>query len=166
VRRFLFILALCVVLAFERSDAAVTGPLEYSVSFAETAYNPADSTTYYFGTLESVGPNTTQSIAKIRFGHSGRIIKAYLDVFILTTNGTAENSTLSLRLNATTDTTVSATVVHNGGLGSSAVFSNLALDIPFIASDVFEAKIVTPAFSTNPQGIIYTLTLVVAQAGR
>lgn len=161
--------ALCaVVLALVTltpAQAIVVNPRVYTLVLGQQAFNPSDSTTYYFGANQVLGPSTVQSIAKIVPGHTGRITAAYVDTLNLTTQGTSENATLSLRLNATTDTTVTTVFQHDQAVGTPERFS-ANLNLVFDADDAIEAKIVTPAFATNPAGVYYVLTLVIEQAGR
>ena len=110
------------------------------------AVNPADSTTYF---IKSASVITTQNSAtRIYIPTNGTISKCYL--LTSCTTGTNESSTLSIRLNDTTDTTVSSAVTFNASPGS---FSNTGLSISVSTGDFIEFKLVTPAWATNPTNV-------------
>lgn len=122
------------------------------------AVNPADSTTYYWGGKQFNRAITTSwgnGTTTIPF--TGTITKAFLDQDV-GTPGSSENSTLSIRLNDTTDYTFSSTVKYNV---SRAKYSNNSLNIPVTAGDIIEVKWVTPAWATNPTGITEVMTLYI-----
>lgn len=121
------------------------------VSGASTA--PADATTYYFaGFSDSWG--TTSANRRMYIPRAGKLVKARL--FILGTNGSAETSTISFRLNDTTDTTISSTVVCNA-FPYTAV--NSALSVAVAEDDYFSIKWVTPTWVTNPTGVQFSCML-------
>lgn len=112
--------------------------------------SPADSTTYYLSPFHGFALAVTAVNHKIRIPRTGKILAVYLDGLVATTTSTAENSTVSFRLNDTTDTTISSTVVFNA---SPFSFSNTGLSIAVTAGDYFNIKIATPAWVTNPIGV-------------
>lgn len=117
--------------------------------------SPADSTTYYLspfdGTLVTNAANN-----KTRIPRAGKVLAVYLDGTVTGTLGTTENTTVSFRLNDTTDTTISSTVTFNATPFS---VSNTALGISVAAGDYFNIKVATPAWATNPTSI-YMLAMV------
>ena len=67
------------------------------------------------------------------------------------TAGTAENWSLYIRLNNTTDTLI-ATI---GAATNARQFSNAALNISVVAGDYIEIKSVQPTWATNPLTTLY-----------
>jgi len=80
---------------------------------------------------------------------TGTIKKCYLHFFNATSNGTTETSSAYIRLNNTTDTTLSTTIAHNAAITDVNVTD---LSIAVAADDYVEIKWVTPAWVTNPAG--------------
>lgn len=114
-----------------------------------SASNPADSTTYYFGAFHSTALTTSEGFNKIYIQRAGIITQAR---WFATTPGGAstENSTLYIRLNGTTDTTVSATATFNDTVET---LENTSLSISVSAGDYIECKLVTGSFATNPTSV-------------
>lgn len=121
----------------------------YALQFACLGYNPADDTTYYIGITAGQSPNTTDNRARIYIPKAGNIIRADIVFFNASGNGTAEASTISLRLNSTTDTSLSAAVDNST---NPFIVNKTGLSIAVVAGDYFEIKWVTPAWATNPTG--------------
>lgn len=106
--------------------------------------SPADATTYFFGPF-SVGYGSVAANLRVYIPRAGKLVKARL--FLAGTNGTSETSTVSFRLNDTTDTTISSAVVCNA-LPYTVV--NSALSVAVAEDDYFAVKWVTPTWVTNP----------------
>lgn len=131
---------------------------QYSINIISAgSFSPADSTTYYLGDIP-LAPTATEGNRRIYFNQAGRVIGAVLSFF--QTAGTAENSTISFRLNATTDTALSTTV------DNSAIFriNNTTLTpITVAVGDFFELKWATPAWVTNPTTVFITGYILVSR---
>lgn len=126
----------------------------YKAGFS--ASHPADGTTYFFGSLDSVALNTTATNRKIPILRSGTIRKISLILIPTTSAGTTETSTLSFRLNDTTDTTITSAA------NLSALYEVTAnVNIAVSSGDWGTIKWVTPTWSTNPTGVVGTALLYV-----
>ena len=79
-------------------------------------------------------------------------------LFFTYTAGTTETSTASIRLNNTTDTTISSAV--NLSSNPYAV-SNTSLNVAVVAGDYIEIKWVTPTWVTNPTGVSGSAMIVI-----
>jgi len=121
----------------------------YTVQGAAAATSPNDATTYYIGSRFGNTLATSAVANRIYIPRAGKIKACYAFFFNGTSNGSNEASTISIRLNNTTDTTVS-TAVDNSA--TSNVFSKTDLDITVAAGDYIELKWVTPTWATNPVG--------------
>jgi len=124
-------------------------PHVYTLKFAPSTIDPADSKNYYiggnaYGWIDGVG-----GIGRIYFPRDG-IIRAVAIYVYCTVVASAENVAFSLRVNNTTDYSINATVHLNT---ASTLVANYALSIPVAVTDYFEIKVVTPAWATNPTGV-------------
>ena len=115
-----------------------------TISFSANSIDPADATTYYAGAL-AAQPLTAANIARVYFPQKGTVKRINLVVVNLGT-GTTENSTISFRLNNTTDTTISSVIDNSNSI--QAV--NTTVDIDVVQDDYFEIKWVTPTWVTDP----------------
>lgn len=121
----------------------------YTIAGGFASVNPVDGTTYYFGAFPHVTLGTTAAIQRLYVQRAGTVVAA--DVFIPCTTGTSELSTISFRLNNTTDTTITAAV----NLSSTPFHAqNTSLGIAVVAGDYFEIKWVTPTWVTNPTAVL------------
>lgn len=137
-------------------DASAGGPKKvllnnlgaYALQVGSANDSPADATTYYFGCLLGTGVTTTEGRRKMRIPRAGTITR--IDLFINCSTGSSETSTISFRLNGTTDTTISSAV----NLGATPFEANVTgLSIAVAAGDYFEIKWVTPTWATNPTAV-------------
>lgn len=118
--------------------------------------NPADGGVYYLGELNVNSLLTTAGVTRMYFPITGRIIAAY--VAFRQVAGTSETSTIAIRLNNTTDTTISAAVTNDSGY---TIFSNTNLNIAGTAFvDYIEGKWSCPTWVTNPTNVVATMTVI------
>jgi len=127
---------------------AVTGYVLYG---GWSNASPADATTYYFGqpVMTSI-ITTTAATRKIRIPKAGTITRIDTQITVDGTLGTNQLSTLYLRLNNTTDTTLTSAVDF------SVLYSehiNTGLSVAVIAGDYVEMKLLAATFATNPTTI-------------
>ena len=137
--------------ALVSSVAPYTRPVAgcYAIPAGFASVNPADGTTYYFGAFPHVALGTTPAIQRLYIMRAGTVVAA--DVFMTCTTGTSETSTISFRLNNTTDTTISSAAALNA---SPFHVQNTALSIAVVAGDYFEIKWVTPTWVTDPTNVL------------
>lgn len=109
---------------------------------------------YYYGNLTV---SATAGVNRIYIPRAG-VIRRIDGVCYTATPGSAEQSTLSFRLNNTTDTTVSSVVQNDA---TTFVFNNNSLAIAVAMGDYFEFKWVTPTWATNPASIFFHGTVLV-----
>lgn len=116
-----------------------------------TGISPAGATTYFEGM--GLYPVTMEQIQRIRIPRAGRVKRIDLSFLTIGTPGSPETSSIYFRLNGTTDTLISSGV-RNDAIHSE--YTNTALDIAVRAGDSFEIKWVTPAWTTNPTGVLFS----------
>lgn len=126
----------------------------YALPINAGSLNPADATTYYFGNFYSLAPGTTAQTRRIYIPKGGIITACNL--FVVSTGaGTSEQSTISIRLNNSTDTTLTSIL----DLSATSVIiseSNLSIVVADNYTDYIEMKWVTPTWVTNPTGVFFT----------
>ena len=120
------------------------------MAFMSLQVSPADSTSYVCSGIPSFGLVTNFLSHKIYVPRAGLIVAAR--VFGICTTGSAENSTIAIRLNDTTDTTITSTLAMNA---SPFTANNTALSIAVAATDFFGIKWTTPAWVTNPTSVSF-----------
>jgi hypothetical protein len=131
-------------LALKRSSTYET--LLFTGSFS--SINLADSTTYYFGTLPSLPPQTNATLCRIGFNEDLTITKVILTCS-QGVNYSKEAVSVYLRKDNTTDNTITTSLDLNSiGLNAARIFT-YSVHIPVLSSSYYEFKIVTPAFGTN-----------------
>jgi hypothetical protein len=141
---------------FWRGDTTWAKPAGYTLTVvAANLAATVDSSTYYFGSLAGLAPSTTADTMRIYIPKAGTITAAYI-WWQAATVGTAENISVNIRLNNTTDTLVQTLGVAT----ATKLFSNTALSIAVVQGNYIEIKMVCPAWGTNPAnvrlgGVIY-----------
>jgi hypothetical protein len=122
----------------------------YALQASHSILNPLDATTYYIGSGFGNVADTAADKKRVYILKPGNITKVSLFFSNATANGTTETSSISLRLNNTTDTLLSSAVDNSGSFASNVT---LGTPITVVAGDYFELKWVTPTWATNPQGL-------------
>lgn len=143
------------------SGAAVWKQLsarELTLQFGELSGDPADSTTYYTGQSFGIARGTSAGRRNIQIPVTGTIVAIYGNVLVTGTLGSAETSTVSLRLNDTTDTTISSTVVASA---LNNQFNGTGLGVAVVPGNTVEIKWVTPAWATNPTAVVLSGTILI-----
>jgi len=132
-------------------------------AYTLTAYftlqlNPLDATTYVFSPYPSIGLVSNAAAHKIRVPRGGVVRKVYIEG--ICTVGSNETSTISFRLNDTTDTTITSVAIFNA---SPFSFSKTDLAIDVATGDYFTIKWVTPTWvTTNPTSVSMMATIWIA----
>lgn len=120
----------------------------YTLHGGAGSFNPLDSSNYYFGNTVGTA-NTNSALKGIVVPKMGIVRAANMRLYASTATGTNENVSMYLRLNDTTDYLI-ATV---GAATDVRDFNNYVMNIPVVAGDVLEFKMVTPNWATNPTAI-------------
>jgi hypothetical protein len=122
--------------------------------------NPADGSTYFFALNNSITTETASidAVTRISIPVDGTITKVYGTISVAGTLGSSGNSTLSMRLNNSSDTTITSTLALTAAINN---FSNTGLSVAVVAGDYIETKIVTPTWSTNPTNVGWSIFYLV-----
>lgn len=117
------------------------------------ALAPVDSTSYYFGNPISATTSTTVAgRVNFYFPYNGTVKR--IDVYVMNAGagGTTETSSVFFRLNDTTDTLITNSLVTNTGLNIVVKYTGTT-SIAVTTSDYFEIRWDTPAWVTNPGSV-------------
>lgn len=137
-------------------SSPATPAKNYSISGSMQKASFADSTTYYFGSQPQATLITTADVQRVYIPSSGNISSVYVSAYNSGgVVGTGEASTLYLRINNTTDYTITSSLVLNMASSAALYYSNTTLSVPVVAGDYFEFKQTCPAWVTNPTNILY-----------
>lgn len=120
-------------------------------------FTPADSVTYYLGQYAGLTLTVGGSIRRMYVPVACTIFAVEFTPYV-TVAGSAENSTLYIRVNNTTDYLVTGTCALTG-TATQMNFNNRALNIPLAVGDYWEFKWVTPAWVTNPTGVFPSIAV-------
>lgn len=127
------------------------------ISCTAAAVNLADSTTYYFSDTPTLPPGATATSRKLKLPSNSTLYAARIETIVGGTLAAGdESSTLSIRLNNTTDSTISSAVKFTTAAQTLMI---TGLNVSVATTDDFQMKLVTPAFSTNPTTCYIAVTL-------
>lgn len=130
----------------------------YCLQASGAVFSPADATTYYWGSNPSATVGTVAARQRIYIPKAGTIKSCYLYFNTSGTLGSLELSTAYIRLNNTTDTSISSIVIVNS-VSTSA--NNTSLSISVSAGDYIEIKWITPTWGTNPTSVLVSAVIYI-----
>ena len=120
-------------------------------SVSGTLASPADATTYVFGMVAT----TAYNVARVYIPRAGTLKAVYISIYVAGTLGSAETSTVSFRLNDTTDTTITTGAKCDA---TAQAYNSTGMSVSVAAGDSFVIKWVTPTWTTNPTNVLFTFT--------
>lgn len=128
----------------------------YSIQNAIESGTPGDGVVYYIGSRNlALSASTGAGNNRIYIPKAGTIV--YARVWWVQNAGTSETSTISVRLNNTTDTAISTGVVNNAT--NTTVSATLAITVA--EGDYVELKWECPTWATNPTGCTVQWSLLI-----
>jgi len=119
-------------------------PQGYAINLQALTSSPADTTPFYFGMLPRA-ISTTAGTNKVYIRKAGTLKVAEIYTYAGTA-GTAENVSMYVRVNNSTDYLIKTV----GAASKERIFSNTALSIPLAVGDYIEIKCIPPIWVTNP----------------
>ncbi len=120
----------------------------YAINMASIQGDPADSTTYYMAQgVGFIAVTTNLGSTRMYIPEAGKITAVYGVITNGGTLGSGESVTVNLRLNDTTNTAITSSLVTNT---TSNTFNNTSISITVAAGDYVAFTVVTPAWATNP----------------
>lgn len=134
-------------------SGATTSPPQL-VSLVGFIPSPNDATAYFVGDNRvlsgSVTSSTTAALRRVYIPFACTVTKGYISVTNEGTASTGETSTVAIRVNNSSDTTISSSVVTN----ANGVFSNTSMSLALAAGDYIEIKWTTPTWpGANPTNV-------------
>jgi hypothetical protein len=140
------------------TTAFVQGSPGYTLhgTMAVVSFALADGATYYWGGIQINQLTTTPDIRRL-YVPKGGILRAVYFFFNATVTSSAQDASLYVRVNNTTDVTVSTTVSMPA---ASNVWSNTGLSTALAQGDYIEFKMVCPTWTTNPTGFGYAIAFI------
>jgi len=142
-----------------KSIATVLGytpaPLYSFELYADTSnVNPPDASIYYSGALNNFAPETTNTIP-FKSIKTNCIYDIYVTVFVRTTLGSTENSTIKLQnITQSTEQTL-GTIKHSERINQLYFRSSLANAL----NDSLIIQITNPNWVTNPISVMYSFNI-------
>lgn len=115
-------------------------------------FSPADNTTYYFGAFPGLAPSVVADVRRLYIPKTGTIKVVQIFVYTNGTNGSADNTTITLIVNNTgAGTTITATLtMANDSEYRAKTDCNIAVTV----GDYIEFKWTSPAnYTTNPTNV-------------
>ena len=135
-----------------------SAPYFIPLASANTGSDPADATTYYFGDAPSFILNTTlDAYLRVYVPIAGTVTGAEILFVPVGVAGTTETSTLYVRKNNSTDTTLSTTIALNTTYHETVTGLSLSVS----AGDYLTGKWTTPTWATNPTDVFVFVKLVI-----
>jgi hypothetical protein len=123
-------------------------------AFGAGGTNPLDNLTYYIGGgVYITSAWTTTAGVRRTYVSSPRTITEVNFAAIATNNASGESVQIYVRVNNTTDYTISTTFTMNAGANAYNLLNVTGSNIPLSANDYWEIKIVCPAWATNPTAV-------------
>lgn len=117
-------------------------------------FNPQDNLTYFLGSSQSMAAAPSATAARRRaYVSSARTITEIDFQAFTTVAASGESVQVYLRVNNTTDTTLTTSMTWNAGANSYNLLRVTGLNIALAADDYWEIKIVCPTWATNPTGV-------------
>jgi hypothetical protein len=116
--------------------------------------NPADASVYYSGSLNNFAPETTNTIP-FKSIKNNCIYDIYVTVFVRTTLGSTENSTVKLQnITKSTEQTL-GTIKHSERINQLYFRTSLANTL----NDNLIIQITNPNWATNPISVMYSFNI-------
>lgn len=134
--------------------------IPYTLQAYLVATPPVASTTYYSAFGFSGLTSASETSSRVYFPTGGTIKQVMVWYRHAGTNGTTETSTISLRINNTTDTTI-ATGITTATSANNQLYT-IQPNIAVSAGDFFTLKWPTPAWVTAPGQPAFWITLLIA----
>jgi hypothetical protein len=119
---------------------------------------PADNTIYYLGE-GTLSLSTVATLWDNKMAYDCKLVGAQIMANNNAATATAEASTLSVRINNTTDVLLLNTVVFTGAPPTSTSYTVTGLSESIAANDEITIKWQTPTWATNPTGAQLVITL-------
>lgn len=127
--------------------------------YSSATFNPADSTTYYISTFQSLTPTTGfTSGRQFKFMKAGTSLTVMYQ-FTYAGNGSSESVTAFIRNTTTSTNTTLGTFTLDGGANATTYFT-FTVSLAVNTTDVYALGITCPAWVTNPTSVFWAAEIL------
>lgn len=119
-------------------------------------YDPGDGLTIYFANSGYLGLTTNATNNRIYVPKNCTLIGYDITGYIDGSSGTAETSTISIRIDNTTDVTLNSSITYST---TYQQWHSMALSTDINSGSYFNLKWVTPTWVTNPTSVVNSVVL-------
>jgi hypothetical protein len=139
-------------------QTAPTVALGFAV-FIQTGVSsgPVDGTTYYFASGSDWSATTTSTSRTRIYMTSTCTVNSCYGNFHVANPGSAENCTVAIRKNDTTNTNVKTTIQLTA---TDVAFNGTSLGVALVAGDFIDVIFISPTWATNPFNLGVSVTLI------
>jgi hypothetical protein len=142
------------VITGNAGTVAVLSDVVFEVSLKFTQTSPADTKTLYIGPVDYILNEFGASNNRYVIPYDCTLTKWSFSTLNVTSNGSSESATLSVRVGNTTDNTLSSALNFSGSQDVTGTSTQT-----YSAGNLINGKLETPAWVTNPLNTTGTLKL-------
>lgn len=122
----------------------------YTLQLSMGQFSPNDATSYFGGAFPALASNTTAGLWRVYIPKDGTIKACYIMGQVRGTLGSNEGTSFYIRVNNTTDATVTTTAYLSA---TTFTASNAAMSQAVTAGQFIEIKLTGPTWATNPTNV-------------
>jgi len=135
---------------------AVLSDAVFCTQSSHKPYDPADGITIYFANNGYLGLTTNATNNRIYVPKNCTLIGYDITGYIDGSSSTTETSTISIRIDNTTDVTLNSSITYST---TYQQWHSMALSTDINSGSYFNLKWVTPTWVTNPTSVINSVVL-------
>lgn len=135
---------------------AVLSDAVFCTQSSTKPYDPTDGLTIYFANSGYLGLTTNATNNRIYVPKNCTLIGYDITGYTDGSSGTAETSTISIRIDNTTDVTLNSSITYSA---TYQQWHSMALSTDINAGSYFNLKWVTPTWVTNPTSVVNSVVL-------
>ena len=135
---------------------AVLSDAVFCTQSSTKPYDPGDGLTIYFANSGYLGLTTNATNNRIYVPKNCTLIGYDITGYIDGSSGTAETSTISIRIDNTTDVTLNSSITYTT---TYQQWHSMALSTDINSGSYFNLKWVTPTWVTNPTSVVNSVVL-------
>lgn len=135
---------------------AVLSDVVFCTQSSTKPYDPSDGLTIYFANSGYLGLTTNATNNRIYVPKNCTLIGYDITGYIDGSSGTAETSTISIRIDNTTDVTLNSSITYST---TYQQWHSMALSTDINSGSYFNLKWATPTWVTNPTSVVNSVVL-------
>lgn len=131
----------------------------FTITFDPGSYStPTDNTTYYYGAFQSLGMTTGAALRQVVIPYNCTLV-GWSVTERSTATPSGEASTLYVRINNTTDVSLTNALIFHAPNAPISTYRGVGLTTNLTAGDKIEMKLLTATWATDATSIMLTTTL-------